>query len=408
MRRVVIFTLVVLLTLTGLLLLWELRLALSLFLFSLAIAAAFRPAVQAFMRRGLGRAPAIILTYLLWLAGLGGLFYLAGALLLLELGEFADDLAVLYERIVSTWPEGTPFQQSVSAQLPPPQDLYSAIAGERGAMLMQNILGVAQGFALVVGQAAFVLVLSIYWSIDQVYFERLWLSLLPARSRPRARSLWRQIEQEVGAYIRSELFQSLLASLVLGLGYAALGLPYPLLAAVTAAVLRLIPWLGAVLALVVPVIISLAVSPALAAAAAVYTLIVLFVMEGVVQPRLFDRNRYSSLLVVILMVAFADAFGVFGLIIAPPLAAALQILGTGLLRKSAVSASADPHTDLQALQTRLDRLRAQAILQEEPAPEMLNLLERIASVIQEAGTHFAQNDTPQLDLPLAREGERKK
>jgi predicted PurR-regulated permease PerM len=82
-----------------------------------------------------------------------------------------------------------------------------------------------------VSGAAVILFLSIYWIINQIHFERLWLSLLPTGLRRQARDIWRTIEIDLGAYMRSELFQSLAAGLLLGLGYWALGSPYPVLLA---------------------------------------------------------------------------------------------------------------------------------------------------------------------------------
>ncbi|MCZ7672142.1 MAG: AI-2E family transporter [Chloroflexi bacterium] len=72
-----------------------------------------------------------------------------------------------------------------------------------------------------------ILFLSLYWSLDRVRFERLWLSLLPPEQRARARDIWQTIESDLGSYIRSEVAQSLLAGLLLGLGYWALGSPTP-------------------------------------------------------------------------------------------------------------------------------------------------------------------------------------
>ncbi|HEX7972773.1 MAG TPA: AI-2E family transporter, partial [Anaerolineales bacterium] len=162
------------------------------------------------MKRGL----AILLTYLMGLILLAVLLFLVLGPLLTELEQASNRLTDAYQQLVGTWPSGTSFQQAIAARLPPTDALLAAITGQESFKLAQAVLGVAQTFLGVVSQLAIVVVLSIYWSADRVHFERLWLSLLPARERTRAREIWRSIEKGVGAYIRSELVRSMVSSLL--------------------------------------------------------------------------------------------------------------------------------------------------------------------------------------------------
>ena len=54
--------------------------------------------------------------------------------------------------------------------------------------------------------------LSAYWSASREAFERLWLSLVPAPQRPRARDVWRAVEGAVGSHVRGELAVSVLSA----------------------------------------------------------------------------------------------------------------------------------------------------------------------------------------------------
>ena len=72
-----------------------------------------------------------------------------------------------------------------------------------------------------------VVVLSIYWASDSRYFERFWLSLLPLPEPRLARQPMADAGNGIGAYVRSEIAQSLLAGALLGAGYHLLGLSYP-------------------------------------------------------------------------------------------------------------------------------------------------------------------------------------
>ena len=104
-------------------------------------------------------------------------------------------------------------------RLPPPSQLFEAVTGDQGQLVLPAILGFTQGMGGVVSGAIVILFLSLYWSINQILFERLWLSLLPSGQRKQARDIWRTIESDIGAYVRSQGVQSLLAGLLLGLGY---------------------------------------------------------------------------------------------------------------------------------------------------------------------------------------------
>jgi putative permease len=403
MRRLILSVAIVFATLAGLILLWQFRLAMVLFLLSLATAAAARPATDSLVENGLPRGVAILLVYLAGLLVLGGFLYLISGPFLKELQQGTDDFVQTYERIKSEWPQGTAFQQFVASQMPPPDDLYKAIAGERGSMLLQNIIGMAQGFMVVVGQFFIILVLSVYWSADRLHFERLWLSLLPAERRAHARRIWRDLEQGVGAYIRSELLQSLIAGLVLGVGYWIIGLDYPVLLAAIGALLWLIPWLGAVLAVVLPLVAGLGINPLIAAVAVVYTLGVLLVLEALVEPRLFNRGRFSSLLVVFLLIVMTEAYGLLGLILAPPLAASVQILFRHLVRFFSTPIQVDRDQQIAALKERLQEIRLELDELEEPSPQVASLAERLETLIEksEHALEATQQQDPKLDLPAA-------
>ena len=385
MKRLAGYTALVLLTLVGAALVWEFRGVLLLFVFSLAIAAALRPLVERQVERGWPRGVAILLVYGL---GLGFLFVIGwslGPTLLAEVRRMADNFVLRYDQLYLTWPSGTQFQQAVVGLLPPPNELYAAIAGPRGEAIAQQMLGVTANLFQTVSQLVVVVFLSLYWAIDQARFERLWLTLLPAERRARAREVWRAIETGVGAYIRSELVQSLLAGLLLGLGYRVLQLEYPALLALAGALAWLVPWLGVGLALVPVVLVGWAAGPLMALLAVVYTLLVFVLLEFGVEPRLYNRRQYNPLLIALMVLALGEEFGVAGVLMAPPLAAALQILGSHLLQPASTPSAQPVESQVTVLEERLASVR-QLLAQstEAPAPQLVNMLDRLEALVEKA------------------------
>ena len=219
--------------------------------------------------------PAAVLTgYVLALACIAVVVVAVAAPVLDDLRRAADQFVLSFDNLWATWTTGSAFQQSLLARLPPPHELYSAMAGARGASMARGLLGATLSLADTISQVSIVVVMSVYWSMDQARFERLWLSLLRPGQRTRALEIWRAMETGLGAYLRSELTQSLLAGLLLGVGYALVRLPYPALVATLSAFVWLIPWLGAVLGLGLVILASLAAGPWVMLLACVYTLMV--------------------------------------------------------------------------------------------------------------------------------------
>jgi len=388
MKTLALFTAVVLATLTVVVLLWLFRSVVVLFLLSLVTAATVRPGIERLTGRGLPVAASLLMIYLLGLGVLGLLVYVLGAPLNAEFEQISESLVFGYERLVVEWRVGTAFQQGLVAQLPAPNEVYEAIAGEQGTALVGGVLGVTLGFFDIVANILAVLLLSVYWSAERVRFERLWLSLLSPEGRSRALEIWRTIEAGVGAYIRSELIQSLVAGILLSAGYWLIGLPVPLTLALFAAFAWLLPWVGVLFAMVPALLVGLLTSLQAGILAGLYTLAVLTFLEVAVEPRFFVRRRFSSLLVVLVVLALTDLYGIVGLILALPLSAALQIFFGNILRAQSAPAEAEPESRVARLQERLESVHAMIGALEEPPPrEVASLVDRSARLIEE--THRA-------------------
>jgi putative permease len=381
MKRLAWFTLVILATFTLVLLFWEFRVAVLLFVLSLVVAATVRPLVDRFAARGLPRGLALLLTYAICIGGVIALVVILSGPLLTDLQQLTKNVADNYEQMKTQWPTGSPFQQTLAQQLPSTGELYQLFSGS----LPQTVLGITLGAFDLLGQLMIVLVLSIYWSADQEHFKRLWLSLLPFDRRARARLIWQTLESGLGAYLRSQVIQTVLAVILLGLGYQVLGLQYPIALALIGAIGWLIPWVGLLLAVIPALWVGLSSSLALGLLAAAFTIGVLCFLEFVVEPRLFNRRRFSSLLVVIVVLVLVDEYGLIGILLAPPLAAAIQILAGQLMRPTPTPKTTQLAQPISALQAHLESVQSLLSTQTvPPGPELNNLVDRLTLLIARA------------------------
>ena len=367
--------------------------AVLLFVMSLILAAAVRPFAARLNQRGLSRGLAYALTYLFVLLLTVSLLVVIVPRLINELQRAGDDLLQSYSLIRLNWPRGSVWQQQIASELPTRQALLDSFAGQRGTEIVNTVIGFSTSVFDVLAQLVVVLSLSLYWASDQQRFERLWLSLVSPFHRSRARSIWREVEQEVGAYVRSELTQSVLAGVLLGLGYAVLGLKYPVLLALWAALTWLVPWVGVLLAVVPAVFVSWPLGATIVVLATVLTVIVFGIMEIWLEPRLYGRSQVSPVLVVILLMIMAQYAGVLGTLLAPPLAAAMQIFA----RRVWFSPVAKPQPvalmgQVIDLRTRLAELRLAALDDASmQTPKMINLIQQVEQLIDHTHATLDKN-----------------
>ena len=373
--------LAVLTTLLVLLVIWQFRIVIGYVFISLMLAASIRPLFSHLAGRKIMARILWILVYIAVGSGIGFLLFLIIRTSGAELQKLAASISEQDQWILPVWLGGS-FKQVLLTRLPSPSVLFQAIIGSEGELVFPALLGIAQGVGSVVSAIAIILILSIYWGINQVHFERLWLSLLPSDQRKRARSIWRAIEPDIGSYIRGQLFHSLLTGVLLGIGYWLMGSPYPVLIALVSALVCMIPVVGSVLALLPPLLIGLLTSVQLTLFTGIYTLIVLIAVLIWVKPRLGNKKWDNPILTVLLIIALADVFGILGIIVAPVLSVILQILWRRLISHRVAAGAANNIADLQVRMNKLKETVNE--MEDQNVPLVTTTMARITNLIAEA------------------------
>lgn len=396
MKKLAYYASLVLITISALYLIYVFRTVIILFLLSLFTASALRPVVVRLTRSGMPATAAIFITYA------AGLILAALTLFVLarfgvpELIDLSSRSLNWYQSVHQAWSSSTNFQQSLATLLPAPQALLDSLAAEEGTLLAQALLTTVSSFASLLAAMAIILVLSIYWTVDRLRFEGLWLSLLPASKRGRVRKLWEEVQDRVGDYIRSQSIQVLLAILLLAAGYFIMGIRYPLLLAILSAITWLIPVAGILFAVAAALIVGLVNSPILGLLAAVFTIVTLVALRLFVQDRLLRLESDDSyLLVALLMIPLADTYGFFGLLAAPPLAVSIAAFLDAMFdtRREQLALEA-PGVQVEELVRRLDELRARADAHGDGvSPEIASLIARLEKLLSRASAALGNDDS---------------
>lgn len=374
MRRFAIILTAVLGTLTLVVVAWQLRSIVLLFVVSLAIAAALAAPIKAGRERGLPLWLAVSLTYLVLIGSLGGLLWAISGPLTAELTPLAQAFLDLYVASERLW------GQTLSNYLPTVEALTTfLIGGAPDSTPLVGMVDLTQRFLGILSQLLLALVLSAYWVVDRLRFERLWLSLLSPAQRTEARRDWRALEADVGAYLRNGLLQSILVGGLMTGGLLILGAPYPFVTAFMVATVWLVPLVGGLIAIGLAGLLAWLSSPWLAIVVMLYTLGLLTFTKFVVEPRIYYREQHNAILVLLTMIAMADAFGILGLLVAPLVALALQ---AGWREFFSVPAPTPDVPTLAAVHDR--RLRLQGLLQHAERPPYIdNFITRLDELLHD-------------------------
>jgi hypothetical protein len=174
-----------------------------------------------------------------------------------------------------------------------------------------------------------------------------------------------------------------MAGLLLGLGYWLLGSPYPAILALAGALACLIPVVGVALVVIPVLLVGLLTSVQISLFSALYAFLVLIALSVWVKPRLFNRRWDNPILTVVLLIGLAEAFGLLGILIAPPLSIVCQILWDRLVSHRAVTGAAAQISDLKERQARAwDTIRE---MDGPPLPLVTSSMERLTQLIDKAG-----------------------
>jgi hypothetical protein len=132
-----------------------------------------------------------------------------------------------------------------------------------------------------------------------------------------------------------------------------------------------------------------------------YTLIVLIALRIWVKPRLFKRKWDNPILTLVILIAMARAFGLIGIIVAPPVSVVCQILWSRLVSRRAVLGASAQISDLKERQARVwATIKA---MDEPPLPLVTSSMERLTTLIEQAEP-LLQAGLPVVD-PLAEASE---
>lgn len=155
------------------------------------------------------------------------------------------------------------------------------------------------------------------------------LKMMPPSWRADFIMLAKQVQNQVGAYIKGQLTIAFANGIMMYIGFKLIGLNYSGVIAIIGGVFSIIPYLGPTLTFIPAALVALMTSFTQFALLVVVWLIVQFIEGNLIEPNVMGHNlSVHPLTIIILLIIMGDLFGIFGLIFGVPIYAIVKVLVT--------------------------------------------------------------------------------
>ncbi len=296
------------------------------------------------------RIGAVLLIYVAAIAVLVGALAIIVPPAFKQGSEFVDDIPELFSDARTTiedWNERytSRVPDDVREQIENTLQSGSSVLISAGRTVLSRTVGaVSNAVTMVIGLSVIPFML-FYLLKDREAAVAGFYSLLPVHAQNHARNVVAIANRVLGAYIRAQLILGLAVGILVFLGLFALGIKFSVLLAVIAGVSELIPVVGPLLGAIPGILVTLATSPGdLVWVIALYVGIQL-VENALLVPRIQGQavDLHPALIMLILVIA-SEAAGLFGVILAVPVAALARDIFLYFYR----GWSAEPRSELEA------------------------------------------------------------
>jgi len=165
----------------------------------------------------------------------------------------------------------------------------------------------------------------LYYKHDIIEGIKVWI---PSRQREYVLTFGREVNDSIGGYIRGQLIVSLIVAVLSTIALFYLDVDYALLNGIFAGLASILPFIGVILATLPPLFfayVKFQSTVVLVKVIAVFAAI--YFLEGyLIKPLVFKESmNLNPLMTIVVVMAFGEMMGFWGIILAIPIAAAIKI-----------------------------------------------------------------------------------
>lgn len=151
--------------------------------------------------------------------------------------------------------------------------------------------------------------------------------LFPKIPKQRTTRLAHLIEKKLGAWVIGQLILGLIIGIFTWIGLFVLGIPYALPLAVIAGILELVPIIGPIISSIPAIIVALVQSPILGLGVGAYFLIIQQVENSILVPKVMEKAvGLSPIIVILVLLIGGSLMGIVGALLAVPVAAVAKVI----------------------------------------------------------------------------------
>jgi predicted PurR-regulated permease PerM len=297
------------------------------FLLTILLSIILSAPVNYLARRGWPRTWGVIVV----IATIGGVVWLLGLALVpaveTQSREFAEAFPTLLDEALVLANQAQSFF-GLGTQIGLNPESFSQLGREvLTGSTVSTAAGVGLTAATVVSLAAVVFISTVYLVIRPEPWVNGFVSLFPAGWRPRTREVLQALYQTEQRWFLGQLAAMTFIAIFWAISLSLIGVPFALLIGIFSGLISFIPYVGALISVVVPVLLALVSDPF----SVVWVIVAFFIIQQIegnlLQPIVMSRAvDLHPALVVFAILVMGTLFGIVGVFLAVPLVAAVQVL----------------------------------------------------------------------------------
>jgi predicted PurR-regulated permease PerM len=275
-------------------------------------------------RHGVPRVVGALMTLLAGLAVLAGVLALIIPTFIDQANEFVDDVPAIVHDLEETIGDITGNRPSEVGDSV--QDFLQRYT-DKPERLIGPITSIGLSVAGVLGALVLMLLTAYYMAVRPGPLVEGALRLVPPSRRRHARMVMDRLRGAWIGWMKGVIFDMAISGTLLYVGLTIIGLDYAILFAVLTALLVVVPYFGAFVGGIPPVLFALTDSPGKALAVLAVYVLVQQIEGNIIIPVIMSRTtRLHPALIAIGVVVVGQLFGVVGLFVAVPIISAAVIL----------------------------------------------------------------------------------
>jgi predicted PurR-regulated permease PerM len=295
-------------------------------IFAVIIATVLHPAVNFFVRLRINRVVAIIITLTLAIL----IFAILGALLFSQAMRFNESWPKLIDKFVEIFNQSSAWASTYFDISPEKIDAWISktetdFIDTRSAKIGETIASVGSVVMLVFLIPVYIFMILYYQPLLMEFFRR----LFGKSNRTEVSEVITQIKSLIQSYLLGLLFEALIIATLYFVGLMILGIEYAIILAIIGALLNLIPYIGAIIAASLPMMIAVVTknTPWFAILVLAMYIVIQFIDNNYIVPRFVaSKVKLNALITIIMVVVFGTLWGIPGMFLSIPLTAVVKLI----------------------------------------------------------------------------------